>query len=393
MTRNVSADPVSPFNAAFQALIVTDALSNLIQTSWYGNEYQGGATNAGMPFNQVSGSAPMKTMTYGIWSGESDPGPVPYGPGIAIEAWPFGSTNSPGAASHDNAVNGTVTVTHGGPNVVGSGTNFTVMLEPGDQVCFGIAATAIFYTVLSIGSDTALVLTGNYNETSAGGIEIYGPFNRPPTLAQWEAVGVMPLDDSGGDSRIVALQRNESTGSPATLFEDFLPYSQDGGATWNAIGGGCKWDLTTGAQRPDGWTSTTAGGTPTLPFLVRYEEAASGVITHPLRGIIASALGLTNMCVWPGLHSAAAFAGADWTAGGLPTGARLRLNADWLAANLSSFSAINQAILTAAHQYGLHVNDYTGGRPVWIDGAPDSRWDKADVLALWEHSRHGVRGD
>ena len=60
--------------------------------------------------------------------------------------------------------------------------------------------------------------------------------------------------------------------------------------------------MTTGAQRPDGWTSTTASGLPITPFLVTYDEAATNTIDHPLRMIIGTGESM-NRSVWPATHA------------------------------------------------------------------------------------------
>ena len=353
MMRSIAADPVSPFNAAFQANIASIWSGGHLETSWYLP-----SGNSGMPFNQVAGTTPLNSMTYGLYVDESDLGPVPYNAATSIEAWP------------SDFITGTVALTNGGPTVTGTGTSFTTQVLVGDQYQFSNYLTAS-YTVLHVNSDTSLTLSANFAGATAGGLGMYGPYNRPPRVQ----------DMSGGDSRILALMADSSTGLPIKLYEDYQPYSSDGGTTWFAAGG-FKFDLTTGAQRLDGYTSTDAGGMPCLPFLVRYEEAASGLITHPLRGIIETALNLTNQDVWPALHGVGGGT-PDYTLGYVPMGGRLRLNAAWWAANKSTFSALMQTIGNAMATYGMIVDDLTSGEPIWIDGAPDSRWVESDVLTLW----------
>ncbi len=306
-----------------------------------------------MPINQIPGSTPTQAITYTAacagadYSAFSDAGPIPISLDTSIEAWPFTSTNE------DNSVNGTVTVTHGSASVVGSGSNFTSQLQAGDKVCFMTPASPptsnILYTILSITDDTSLTLTTTFGETTQASAEIYGPFNRPPTCLQIPAT----------DSRANILIRDESSGDLSTIWEVWYP-TYDPSTGWRAAGG-FKFDLTTGAQRQDGFTSSCTGGTPCSPFLVRYEEANSGTIDHPLRGVIHTDLGLTNGCIWPCIHAAAAFGGVDYTKGNIPTGAVLRLNSTWLATNIGSFPTSVHPVLTAANVYGLHVNDYTEG--------------------------------
>jgi hypothetical protein len=56
---------------------------------------------------------------------------------------------------------------------------------------------------------------------------------------------------------------------------------------------------------------------------------------------------------------------------------RIRLNSTF---NISSYSAINQAILTAMQQYGMIMAD--NGGYLFIQGATDSRWDDSDLVNL-----------
>lgn len=327
-----------------------------------------------MPINQISSATVPQSFVSPYWEypADSDAGPIPVTLDIAIEAWPGGSANS------DNAVTGTVTVTNGSPDVTGQGgSNFTAILNVGDQVSFGLPTTTTFYTILSVTSDSALVLSTNYGETSASGIEIYGPFNRPPTYAQAQAMS--------GDVRANILVADSLSGLPIQLWEVWYPsYDPPPGAGWQA-GFACVFDLQTGDQRLDGLTGTCTGGTPCMPFLVRYDEAASGTINHPLRGVIHTALGQNQRCIWPCTHAASTGGSSlDYTQGVIPTGSVLRLNAEWITANLSSFPAIVRPIVTAMGVYGCHVNDYTSGTPMEIDWTQDSRWSKSDILTIWE---------
>ena len=382
--RVVQNDPVSPFNAAWQQQIVNFLGAGTgLKTGHYGTEPDAtgsalGNTAVGNPVNFVAGSqATVAVATTGTcwgvdYTAFSDAGNVPVTQGMAIEGWPFGSSNG------DNRIAGTVQVTQGSANVTGTGTDFTTWLAAGDQVCFsdGLQRPNVFYNVQTITDATHLTLSTNYGETSHSGWELYGPFNRPPTCAQ---LGLL-----SGDVRALILVRNESTLQPDHLWELYGGPSYDAGTGWRTAGK-FLFNLTTGAQRPDGYTGSCTGGTPCLPFILRYEEPASGTVSHPGRGVIESDLCLKNQCNYPCTHAAAAFGLNDYTAGFIPTGAVLRLNAAWLAANRPSFSAINQAILDSWNKYGLHVNDYTHGQGVAItvDVSQDSRWKKADLQALW----------
>ncbi len=54
------------------------------------------------------------------------------------------------------------------------------------------------------------------------------------------------------------------------------------GSGWEADSG-ARFDLSSNALRPLGWTSADAAGLPILPGLVRYDEVAAGEIRHAIR--------------------------------------------------------------------------------------------------------------
>ena len=382
--RSVQYAPVSPYSVRWQALVIGiyGAGSHLIP-GYYGSMPDGtglidGNAAYGCPVNQISGSTPTQPITYWEYPTNSDPGPIPLITTLAIEGWPNSGSNN-----QDNRINGVIAVTSGSPTVTGSGSNFTSWLLAGDQVCFGHSQQSpsqmprpdILYTIASIASDTSLTLTTNYGQTShifADGWEIFGPYFRLPTYAQTQAFG--------GDSRCPIIVRNESTGLPSKLWEMWY-LSYDPGTGYQA-GAGALYDLSTGAQRPDGFTSTSAAGMPCSPFLLRYEEALAGTIATPMRGEVLPGLCLSNQCIWPATHAASAGM-TDFTTGLLPIGAVMRLNAGWVASNKSSFPPIIQNMLTALSIYGMIVHDYgSAGGPVTIDVCPDARWNKADLLTI-----------
>ena len=65
-----------------------------------------------------------------------------------------------------------------------------------------------------------------------------------------------------------------------TLYETYV--STYVGPGWSCSSG-AKFDLTSNALRPDGWTSADAAGLPILPGLVRVAEVQAGAIHHALR--------------------------------------------------------------------------------------------------------------
>jgi hypothetical protein len=133
---------------------------------------------------------------------------------------------------------------------------------------------------------------------------------------------------------------------------------------------GATWDLKSNALRTDGWGSADEGGFPTVPGLVRYDEAASGVINHALRFTFPK----PHTRIWPARHAVEpAVAGENDT---LPMGARLRLKAS---INIPSNLDLKlKAILQAMKTYGIMLTD--DGSPLYLSGTPDNRWDN-DLLS------------
>ena len=130
---------------------------------------------------------------------------------------------------------------------------------------------------------------------------------------------------------------------------------------------GAIWDLTSNALRTNGWTSGDAAGLPMTPFLIKYDEVASGNMPHPSRFTLHSVS--SSVYEWPGRHSAGS--------GGLPLGLRIRLKASF---DISGFSAANQVILTSWKQYGVFLADT--GQTGYIQGVTDPRWNEADLNKL-----------
>jgi hypothetical protein len=166
-----------------------------------------------------------------------------------------------------------------------------------------------------------------------------------------------------GDRHVLVLDNNN-----CWLYELYGSSANSDG-TWNA-GSAAVWDLQNDEQRPETWTSADAAGLPIFPGLARYDEVASGQITHALRFTLQ--------------HSRAAFVppASHWAANSsdsfaAPMGMRLRLKAGF---DISGFSLGNQAILKALKQYGMIMAD--NGSSMYISGTPDDRWDNNDLHLL-----------
>lgn len=195
------------------------------------------------------------------------------------------------------------------------------------------------------------------NFTAYGDESDPGPMPIPVT-AQIEGY---PAPGSGDRHVLVLDSRN------CWLYELYSSYPN--AANWNAASA-AVWDLTADEQRPYTWTSADAAGLPIFPGLARYDEVAAGQINHALRFTLQSS---RAAFVPPASHWAANSSNAL----AAPMGMRLRLKASF---DISSFSAANQAILTALKKYGMIMAD--NGSSMYISGAPDDRWDNSDLHNL-----------
>lgn len=189
-----------------------------------------------------------------------------------------------------------------------------------------------------------------------------GPYPVPPDAPIEGGAG------STGDRHVLVLDQED-----CLLYELFHAYPQASGA-WSASSGAI-FDLNSNLLRPDGWTSGDAAGLPILPGLARYDEVASGEITHALR---FTAPQTRSAYIWPARHEASDLTGAQYP----PLGLRVRLKAGF---DISGFSPQVQVILRALKKYGLMLAD--NGSPWYLSGVPDERWDN-DVL----HELHDVPG-
>ena len=130
------------------------------------------------------------------------------------------------------------------------------------------------------------------------------------------------------------------------------------------------WDMTIDPQRPYTWTSADAAGLPIFTGLVRYDEVAAGAINHAIRFTVP----VTRQAFTP---PASHWASSDTDSNAPPMGARLRLKSSF---DISSFSPMDQVILTALKKYGMILAD--NGSAIFISGAPDSRWNNSDLSHL-----------
>ncbi len=180
-----------------------------------------------------------------------------------------------------------------------------------------------------------------------------GPYPIPPNA---------PIEGgpaSTGDRHVLVLDQGN-----CTLYEMANAFPNSDGS-WNA-NCGAVFNLNSDALRPATWTSADAAGLPILPGLVRFDEVASGAITHALR---FTAPQTQDTFVWPARHQAGS---ANTSLP--PMGERFRLKASY---DISGFDPQVQVILQALKTYGMILAD--NGSAWYLSGAPDERWNN-DIL-------------
>lgn len=230
--------------------------------------------------------------------------------------------------------------------------------------------------IQTIGSDTHFHLDFGSGLWDGGPIGI--PFNvvdanQPKTNVIFEYAGESdagpypipsnPLIEGGpnssGDRHILIIERGT-----CMLYELYNAYPSGGG--WQA-GSGAIYNLRSNALRPAGWTSADAAGLPILPGLVRFDEIATGKITHAIR---FTAPQTRRAYVWPARHFASTLTGQQYP----PMGQRFRLKASF---DIRPYEPQVQVILQAMKTYGIILAD--NGSAWYVSGVPDERWNN-DIL-------------
>ena len=183
-----------------------------------------------------------------------------------------------------------------------------------------------------------------------------GPYPFPPNA---------PIEGgprSNGDRHVVVLDSGN-----CHIYETYRSFYV--GPGWRA-GNGAVFDLSSNKLRPDGWTSADAAGLPIFAGLVKYDEAATGTITHAFR--------MTTHETQEGyIHPATHWASTTRDPGYPPMGLRVRLKASF---DTSKYTGAAHAILVAMQHYGMFVAD--NGSDWYFTGAPDPRWSNANLDTL-----------
>lgn len=250
---------------------------------------------------------------------------------------------------------------------------------PGDNAWNEVIASAplhprssdIINHIQAVGSDN---LHPDFGENQSYGIPyVVVPANQPLVPITYEAYGdesdpgpfPIPFNapvEGGSDAHVLVVQ--EGT---CQLFELFAARRTSTG--W-AADSGARFDLTTGALRPLGWTSADAAGLPILPGLVRYDEVAAGYIGHAIRATFSRT---QKGFVLPATHYASSDPDPTLPAMGM----RLRLRAEF---DLNTLSGQARVIAAAMQQYGLIVAD--NGSNWFFQGAPDPGWNDQELNQL-----------
>jgi hypothetical protein len=192
------------------------------------------------------------------------------------------------------------------------------------------------------GSQALVPMTFTYSDQSDP-----GPYPFPPNALVEGGAG------SGGDMHVLVID----TGSCA-LYETWSSTFSNLG--WSC-GSGAKFDLTSNALRPDGWTSADAAGLPVLPGLVKVSEVQAGAIHHAMRFTMDNT---QQAYIHPATHAAGK---SDTTLP--PMGLRLRLKATF---DTSTFTGAAKVVVVAMQQYGLILAD--NGSNWYISGDSDDAW-------------------
>lgn len=167
--------------------------------------------------------------------------------------------------------------------------------------------------------------------------------------------------EAGGDAHVIVYSP-----SRCKLYELYAAKKE--GSGW-AAASGAVFNLTSNALRPAGWTSADAAGLPIYPGLVKYDEVASGKITHAIR---FTAPRTQNGYIHPATHQAG-MANENLP----PMGLRLRLKAS---TDISKLTGQAKVIAEAMKSYGLILAD--NGSSWFFQGETDPRWNDEELNQL-----------
>jgi hypothetical protein len=174
------------------------------------------------------------------------------------------------------------------------------------------------------------------------------------TVQQWQ----MDVTNLGGDRHGIIVA--PGVGS---IWETWQTKLTPNG--WQASNG-AKFDLTSNALRPAGWTSGDAAGLPMFPALVRYDECKRGMVEHALRLCVPKT---RREYIYPANHFASSIAATSTNYPAM--GQRLRLKASFVIP--STWTIEEKAVCLGLKKYGALVADNSGGF-FSISICPDDRF-------------------
>ncbi|MDO8403110.1 MAG: hypothetical protein Q7T27_06405 [Pseudomonas sp.] len=229
-------------------------------------------------------------------------------------------------------------------------------------------------TIAYIQAHGADFLHPDFGENQTYGLPyVVVPQSQPLVPISYDAYGdesdpgpfPIPLNapiEAGSDQHVLVVR--EGT---CDLFELYRARRTTNG--WVAESG-ARFDLTSNALRPLGWTSADAAGLPITPGLVRYEEVAAGHIDHAIRVTFDTT---QRGFILPATHLASSTTNIDAP----PMGLRLRLKASY---DITRLTGQARVIAEAMQNYGLIVAD--NGSNWFFQGAPSPYWNDDELNQL-----------
>jgi hypothetical protein len=173
------------------------------------------------------------------------------------------------------------------------------------------------------------------------------------TLQQWQ----MDVNNTGGDRHSIMVA--PGVGS---IWETWLTRLTQSG--WEASNG-AKFNLSSNALRPAGWTSGDAAGLPMFPAVVRYDECQRGRVEHALRLVVAKT---RRQYIYPATHYASSIPATSINYPAM--GQRMRLKASFVIP--TNWTIEEKAVLRALQKYGAIVAD--NGNFFSVSVCPDNRF-------------------
>jgi hypothetical protein len=275
-----------------------------------------------------------------------------------------------------------------GPNVqvVSASTYAQIPQSPALHADFGDFSTdgyGIPYAVVNAAQPNVQVTFGCFADQSDPGV---GGWTTPPAASSADCSGEGSSNELGVTTYPfftgIKIEGNPAAGSggtPGALPNDqhvlVLQQGASGCVAWEAwncvqnpapfnCANGAKFDLTSNAPRPAGWTSADAAGLSILAGLVRLADVQAGTITHAIR--------VTFQQTQAGYIPPATHASGSEALGSAypPMGLRLRLKSS---VAISGYPAPAQVVLKAMQQYGLIVADI--GSNWYFSGDSDDGWN------------------